>query len=1071
MADTTSRLLVKSTTLRETLLTRNLYSPDVEYPLNPNTVQKVVNAISSVASVLMPFKGFDLKSLLVGRLANSSPLTEISTILLGKQFAMNSMSHLVQETLPSINISNLFDKNKATKLFTKNIDYKITKKEQSKFKNFIDDLKFWYPMKDNPFNNNPTNDDYIKNTSTAQIGFLYGAINKNFYKQNNTVLYEYATKAGTQINDRVNLSANKIYFNPFNNPYLNLSNLNLNIKDAVRSSNEEMNFANITTSKDDNSKQEYAPNADFINNNFGQTSFNNKKHSKSDLNRGYDINNWIDEDVDISNTKNLVWGRDGTSIYTDQNLTQLQGISEEEVKKNLVPLDFKIGFNIKTGLLEYTRNLINANVGQIGDITRKAFINGDKLVGFNGSPLWRAPNNHVLPEFKGRTGIRQHTVLDQYNRFAKAIRFNGNIVYGGNVDSVTYKSVLPRIHPTIDVETGKMNNKNMMLSLENLAIRVISKDTYGIIDDEYGTAIPASEVGPFNGRIMWFPPYDLTVNETATAKYEPTVIIGRNEPMYNYQNSERSATLNFTLLIDYPQHLRNYKGQNKNREIAEFFAFGGDPYADKFISVDNLEAKLVEEIKVLEEPTVQAEPEVLEPTPVIMVFPNDEPKIGTELTYVNRLYDDLHYEININGGKCISSDGTGFGLNKDIFFVTGLTNQPGTNLWTLDPTLLPAGFSQYSETRISDQFGNEALINKVLKYVYSDINNRKLYDINIEGHTSLLYTELNKLDIAEEVAYNKALGDRRAEAAMWFIDDRLATLFQYGADQLGITINTTSTGSEGADSVNATALAIPSVNTKSERSVTIKIIRNNKTIEPKKQILTEDTKKAVQEKQKEIEAIQTKIRKLKDTNSDILNERGIDDGILNGFKSVSDNKFYPVFHSQTPEDFHKRLTFLQQCTRQGAAIRSDAKVDDNGILRARNSVFGRQPICILRVGDFFYTKVIIESVNIDYVESTWDTNPENFGVQPLQAKVTLNMKLIGGQSLKGPIDALQNAVSFNYYANSTFTDTGVYKTPSNAATAQETYINGVLAAEQISLINNFNKKVINNAQIGINSLF
>ena len=47
----------------------------------------------------------------------------------------------------------------------------------------------------------------------------------------------------------------------------------------------------------------------------------------------------------------------------------------------------------------------------------------------------------------GKQGVRQHTMVDQYDRFAKAIRFNGNQVYGGNEDSVIYNSVLPRVHP------------------------------------------------------------------------------------------------------------------------------------------------------------------------------------------------------------------------------------------------------------------------------------------------------------------------------------------------------------------------------------------------------------------------------------------------------------------------------------------------------------------------------------------------------------------------------------------------------------------------------------------------
>jgi hypothetical protein len=143
--------------------------------------------------------------------------------------------------------------------------------------------------------------------------------------------------------------------------------------------------------------------------------------------------------------------------------------------------------------------------------------------------------------------------------------------------------------------------------------------------------------------------------------------------------------------------------------------------------------------------------------------------------------------------------------------------------------------------------------------------------------------------------------------------------------------------------------------------------------------------------------------------------------------------------------------------RQGAAKKYEPIVE-NGILRAKNSVFGRQPICILRVGDFFYTKVIIENLVIDYSETTWDMNPEGFGMQPMIAKVTLQMKVMGGQSLKGPIDALQNAVTFNYYANSNFTKAGMYSRPSAEADNQEGYIGGILTNETKTLNDAYNKK-------------
>jgi hypothetical protein len=49
-------------------------------------------------------------------------------------------------------------------------------------------------------------------------------------------------------------------------------------------------------------------------------------------------------------------------------------------------------------------------------------------------------------------------------------------------------------------------------------------------------------------------------------------------------------------------------------------------------------------------------------------------------------------------------------------------------------------------------------------------------------------------------------------------------------------------------------------------------------------------------------------------------------------------------------------------------------------------------------------------------------NPEGIGVQPMIANVTLSFKIIGGMGLKEPVDQLQNALSFNYYANTEIYD-------------------------------------------------
>ncbi len=124
--------------------------------------------------------------------------------------------------------------------------------------------------------------------------------------------------------------------------------------------------------------------------------------------------------------------------------------------------------------------------------------------------------------------------------------------------------------------------------------------------------------------------------------------------------------------------------------------------------------------------------------------------------------------------------------------------------------------------------------------------------------------------------------------------------------------------------------------------------------------------------------------------------------------------FSPAFHAMTPEGLNARLTFLQQCMRPGDTITKDIGVPG---CDAKNTAFGRPPVSVLRIGDFYHTKIIVNSLNISYDPLLWDLNPEGIGVQPMLAKVNMSFKYIGGQGLRRYVDQLQNALTFNYYAN------------------------------------------------------
>jgi len=131
--------------------------------------------------------------------------------------------------------------------------------------------------------------------------------------------------------------------------------------------------------------------------------------------------------------------------------------------------------------------------------------------------------------------------------------------------------------------------------------------------------------------------------------------------------------------------------------------------------------------------------------------------------------------------------------------------------------------------------------------------------------------------------------------------------------------------------------------------------------------------------------------------------------------------FHPAFHSTTPEGLNSRLTFLLQCLRPGDTIPIKGLADDSD-LNSRNTSFGPPPICVVRIGDFYHSKIIIRDVNISYEDSPWDMNPEGIGYQPMIATVQLQVSFIGGQGLEKPVEKLQNALSSNFFANTEIFD-------------------------------------------------
>lgn len=1005
-----SRLETNSERFRNDIETRNLYTPENPYRLEEG---KLVKAINSIASIISPFSSYDVGNTLISRLVTpNTPIQQIGLEMLGKQFGHTVRSLGSAEYLPSVKFSNLFDGNPNTKLFTSKIDFQITRREsQTSVGKIIEELTGNYrPI--NPFKNNPTNLDYFRQTGKGQQINLVDSLNKSLYKPSsqewkgaiNNVELQYPSPLNK--NSRIHFAGLDQNFYPYTRFYdfgnnvsaseiLNarLNSQQLELYSYLENSGKEFEYG---------STQKYLDALGKIDTGFNSVDGNRVIN---------DDNNGLD---DTTNNK-IIWGRDGIDSNYDGITKGFDKNINESPFGDLTSKNYNDGINRfnqsgnntpRTGLLNYTKELLNSR-GRYGnfDLTKKKFQEKDGEVFYNGLPFEKNTTDSVDRR-------RQHSIVDPYNRFVKAIRFEGNEKYGGKPTSVIHKTILPKITPSRDEYQDQVSIKKFMFSIENLATStkpIVDENSSvvgAVLDDEFGTEVPICELGNDGGRLMWFAPYDIKLNEQSIAKHESTSFIGRSEPIYTYNNSERIASLSFKLLIDYPPQIKGDPNLGTHSQTAKFFAFGSEGRLPREQDIAQKQKRLDDLIKQRAE--LQTEKEI-NPTPNLPIiknidffFPNDVPEVGNESTAIDNSISN-GYEDGIKTGNEI--DGRDFGLNSN--FTTQL--------------------------------------NDAIRTAFSE-DNRGRYGIKIYGYATQLFN--SAASGVNPTTYNLSLSQRRIDAMKAQIDKAYQAIYGRTLEQDAgdIIISEIPRGlSQSPDSTNS-ALSIPTKESKTYRRVTIEFEPLPAKLERKEIPFASENIK----RQQDINGLNEEIDRLRsDINNKkrslqrgfecFFNQYTIEDGIAKGWDNAKRNvnKFVPVFHSQTPEDFHRRLTFLQQCVRQGNAVRRKVEQrDGTNDFSAKNSVFGRQPIQILRLGDFFHTKIVIDQISIDYGDYPWDMNPEGMGMQFMVADVDIQFRIIGGMSLRGPIDALQNAVSFNYYANSTYYDNGVYKTATRAETTQ-----------------------------------
>lgn len=532
--------------------------------------------------------------------------------------------------------------------------------------------------------------------------------------------------------------------------------------------------------------------------------------------------------------------------------------------------------------------------------------------------------------------------------------------------------------------------KKYMFSIENLAWAGYEQN---LIPEEIGNGDPITGK---KGRIMWFPPYEMAFTDNTSVNWEKTDFIGRGEPIYTYNNTTRTGTLQFKIIIDHPSYLNNLKGES-DELISSFFA-GGFEVDDRVrsrLSANELQAVEIALNQAIKEENNTPQPE---PDDFTFYFPYNASTLADildngyengEITIPPFLPTDIDYNENPNGAGgglgsyedddgIIRIDNTNYGLNKgksDASFASGLVDameQCTACKVIITHYGLPGESDFTSENRgrtVERWFQNEIVTYDGNDIGYDSQGNEvtiRRYFVKDGGTVSVPLVDFNGIPLPTD---NKIFKENAKVTVEFQWDSELAEL-----------MNPNKVEPELED---------------------IEFNLNRLNSEAKSRFYTEYSyfKKLEQEDKFVYQSISEKI-----------------------------GHFHPAFHSITPEGFNSRLTFLQQCTRQGPT--GFFKDDEGNVVTNLNNVsntnrncspdnlaFGRPPVCILRIGDFYHTKIVIDSLNFSYDPLVWDLNPEGVGVQPMICTVDINFAFIGGSSLSGPINRLQNAVSYNFFAN------------------------------------------------------
>jgi hypothetical protein len=618
---------------------------------------------------------------------------------------------------------------------------------------------------------------------------------------------------------------------------------------------------------------------------------------------------------------------------------------------------------------------------------------------------------------------------------------------------------------------GTINNavaKKYMFSLENLAWRTSNTPGFSTSD------LPVCERGPNGGRVMWFPPYGLTFSESVTANWNTSEFLGRPEPIYTYKSTNRGGTLTWKIVVDHPSVLNvivnkvlaNETNRVRIDSILESFFAGCRKYdiyelAKKYQTVNPNDLFQLQQAITSKEMTREQIEYTRKTIESGVNSPNGADQSLSQSTINSEVEALLQKYVNLGlyfGNDYPKQSGT---VNYDTEYnrYTSTTNR---QYYNSKPN---AGeTSTFFDTVVTPNY-------KVAQQFCTDL--AKILETNTEGNITLNVD--SSCSAPATIAYNVELSRRRIQSMVeFFVNNTALTkyttsspkrLIVLGGNPAGeqTTVSQVKKGTAGQTVFNADSLTnlgktfnctdndvqaaggdtqsgskdiftVPSMACRrafiKSASTTIQAPKSDPV--PNKidvlvgNVITETVRtEEVTQEWKPRDNITKKVVRA------LLSECDYFETIKEETPMVYDNlkdklKFFqPAFHSTTPEGLNSRLTFLQQCMRPGDTIptikqKTPSSKPELEYNNAVNTAFGAPPVLVLRVGDFYNTKIIPNNLSIQY--EGLDINPEGIGVQPMIANVTLSFNFVGGSGLKESIDKLQNALTFNYYANTEIYD-------------------------------------------------